>query len=72
MIHFQNTYFEIIFFSEKLLVPIKMVWLKVGPFKGLPLPKLVTIVYLEDSINHMLILKLENNFSTLSFHNQEI
>ena len=37
-----------------------------------PLPKLVTIDYLENHINHMFILKLEKSFSILSFHNQQI
>ena len=70
-INFQYTYFENTIFYEKHVVPTKMVWLKGGVSKGLPLPKLVTIVYLENHINHMFILKLKNSFSILSSHNQE-
>ena len=39
-----------------------------GAFNGLSLPKLVTIVCLENDINRMFILKLDNSFSIRKFN----
>ena len=54
------------------MVPTKMEWLTGEFLKGLPLPKQITTVCLENRINHMFILKLERSFSTLSSNNKEI
>ena len=59
----------------RIPISLKNMWCllkKVGAFKGLPLPKLVTIVSLKNHVNPMFILKLENSFLILSFHNQKI